>query len=117
MSSNMKHFARVSLSFLTLGCLLLNIGCGYPEVSPQTYQLSKALYTACNCRNEEHLDKACEALETAAESEEITEKEAKWLMAIVDQAREGEWELAATEARSILEDQVGRSGTGEDHTH
>lgn len=111
------RIASFCLIAAMLGLLLNSGGCGYPEVSPRTYEISKALYSACNRHSAEHLDKACEALESAAEAEEISESEKTWLMAIVDQARDGEWDSAALEARTILEDQIGREGSSEPHTH
>lgn len=83
------------------------IGCGHPEVSPKSYELATALYSACNRRSEEHLAKVSDLMESHAKSGDITNRELEWLQAIVDQAEEGDWEAAASDARQIMKDQVG----------
>ncbi|QDU41012.1 hypothetical protein Mal4_53770 [Maioricimonas rarisocia] len=94
------------LWILATACLIGVSGCGYPEVSPKTYELAKALYSACNRRSPEHLEKVDHLAEAARESGEITEKESQWIRNIVEQARSGEWEPAALESRQLMEDQV-----------
>ncbi len=88
---------------LLLWCLA---GCGYPEVSPKTYEISKALYSACNRQSEEHLSKVAELIESHLENGELTEREAKWLREIVQEAESGNWEAATLEARQLMEDQI-----------
>ena len=83
-------------------------GCGYPEVSPKSYELSKALYSACNRRSDEHVSRVVELVTVTQAAGEISDRESKWLRAIADQAREGEWEAATLEARQIMEDQINR---------
>lgn len=83
-------------------------GCSYPEVSPRTYEISKALYSVCNLKRKAELDKVEDAISAAVTASELSENESKWLMAIVERARSGEWEEAAEEARAILQDQVNR---------
>jgi len=76
---------------------------GYGEVSPQTYQYSKALYSACLNKNKEHLSKI-EVLLSA--SEDVPEAEREWLEAIVAQAQNDDWVSASKDARRMMEDQV-----------
>lgn len=94
------------IQILAVACLIGAAGCGYPEVSPKTYELVKALYSACNRRSEEHLEKVEALTEAARESGEITDRESQWIREIVEQARNGEWEPATLESRAILEDQA-----------
>jgi|GEM_PF-576102 len=91
---------------LAVACLIGAAGCGYPEVSPRTYELATALYSACNRRSEEHLEKVEALTEAARESGEITDRESQWIREIVEQARNGEWEPATLESRALLEDQA-----------
>ena len=91
---------------LVFVCLSFCLGCGYPEVGPKAYEISKALYSVCNLKRQDDLDRISEAISRAASNSELSESESGWLMAIVEQARSGEWEAAAEEARSILQDQV-----------
>lgn len=88
---------------LVLGFWWLNRG--YGEVSPMTYEYSKALYSACLNRNEEHLGKV-EGLLATNEAEGLPANERKWIDAIIAEARDGQWETAATKARRMMEDQV-----------
>lgn len=76
---------------------------GYGEVSPETYQYSKALYSACLNQNKEHVEKI-EALLSA--SEDVPENERQWLEAIVAQANSDDWASASKDARRMMEDQI-----------
>lgn len=91
---------------LVIGLLIIQIGCGYPEVSPATYELAKALYSACNRQRVEHLDIASDLLETKVASEELSQTEAEWLREIIADGRQGHWDVATREARALMEDQV-----------
>ncbi|MCA9074684.1 MAG: hypothetical protein KDA93_06605 [Planctomycetaceae bacterium] len=99
---------RLSLGIVVLAVSCAFNGCGYPQVSPKSYELTKALYSACNRRNEEHLARVAEVLDSTKTAGDISDRESKWLHAIIDKARAGEWESAAREARQIMEDQVDR---------
>ena len=76
---------------------------GYGEVSSETYEYSKALYSACLNKNKDHLNKAEEMISS---SEDLAAHERKWLVAIIQKAQEGSWESASNDARRMLEDQV-----------
>ena len=91
---------------LTCVCLVCCLGCGYPEVSPKAYQISKALYSVCNMKREGDLNKVMDAISKATADSELNDDEAEWLLAIVEKARTGEWDSAAQDARSILKDQI-----------
>ena len=76
---------------------------GYGQVSPETYQYSKALYSACLSQNEVHLSKVEDML---SNSDDVPANERTWLETIITQARVGEWQSAAGKARQMMEDQV-----------
>lgn len=103
----MKYRWTLPLAGLLLGTVLL-AGCGYPEVSPQTYAIAKALYSVCNQKSQERLETVQELIQKSLEQEEISVREADWLGEIIKQARQGEWEAALLETRQIMEDQTGR---------
>jgi len=103
----MKHQWTLPLAGLMLGTVML-AGCGYPEVSPQTYAISKALYSVCNQKSQERLKTVQELIQKSLENEEISAREADWLKAIIAQAEAGEWEAALLETRQIMDDQTGR---------
>ncbi len=94
----------LSLLFM-LGAISIS-GCGYAKVGPKAYECSMALYSVCNRRDESRLNTIAELVETSFEEDELTATEAKYLNAIIDKARKGEWEQATSDARSLLKDQV-----------
>ena len=79
----------VVLLVLVVGYWSLNRG--YGEVSPVTYEFSKALYSACLKKSDEHLGKIEDMLDDAGE-EAPPMKERKWLKQIIDRARKGQWD-------------------------
>ncbi len=103
------HIRTLSITIPVLLLLCGLTGCGYPDVSPKTYEISKALYSACNRKSEEHVSKVSELIESHLESGDLSEREANWLRAIVRDAENGKWEAATLEARQLMEDQVHRS--------
>lgn len=92
----------VVMTFLSL------VGCGYPAVSPKTYEISKALYSVCNQKSQERLEVVQELIQSSLENKEISENEADWLNGIIAQAQEGHWEAATKETRQLMEDQIDR---------
>lgn len=92
---------------LVLTLLPLN-GCGYPEVSPKTYELSKTLYSVCNQKSEERLEAVQKLIQSALGQNEINEREADWLNGIIAQAQDGNWDTATKEVRQMMEDQIDR---------
>jgi len=100
-------------------CLSLSCsGCGYPEVSPKTYELAKALYSATNLEQLERLDVVEEMVGHAMERQEITSREADYLVNIINRAREGDWKQAQQQARRLMVDQVGTSPSKSNpHSH
>jgi len=94
------------MTMFTCVFLICCLGCGYPEVSPQAYDITKALYSVCNLKREGDLDKVTDTISKAVTNSQLSEDESEWLLAIVEKARNGEWEVAAQEAHSILKDQV-----------
>lgn len=90
----------------TLSLLLSTSGCQqYGEVSPRTYEISKALYSACNRKSEEHLEQVADLVSESAKTGEITADEQEWLQNIVRKAESGNWEEAMLDARQMMEEQ------------
>jgi len=104
----MKKYTHQILSFALLIILVFQYGCGYPEVSPKTYEISKALYSVCNQKSTERLETVQTLIQSSLEKQEITDREADWLNGIIGQAQEGDWDRALQESRRIMEDQAGR---------
>ena len=101
------HVSRCySCLSMTALIILLMTGCGYPTVSTDTYELTQALYSACNRENDEHLCAVDLLIDQKHESGRITDREAEWLRDISSQAHRGDWETATGQARQIMLDQV-----------
>lgn len=104
----MRNQMFLFLMVLSLLTLLPLSGCGYPAVSPKTYEISKALYSVCNQKSTERLEIVQTLIQSSLKEKEINEREAGWLNAIVASANAGNWENATQEARRLMEDQTGR---------
>ena len=105
----MRHTREFGMRLSLLATLLVVItpGCGgYGKVSPTAYDQAIALYSICNLRMEKKLDEMTTRIESAHTSGELTDDEASWLGAIVSDARQGNWEDAASAARRVVSDQA-----------
>ena len=81
-------------------------GCGYPEVSPTTYEYAKALVSITNRRASEQLEPLQAQIAESLAQGDVTDQEAEWLTAIINDASAGNWADASTAARRIMEDQI-----------
>ena len=96
---------KVARGILLAG-LLCVVGCGYGPVSDTAYQYSKALYNISSRRLSDRLaDVEAQAL-ASQQAGEISQQEAKWLVAVIDNAEQQRWEKAMKASRRIMEDQV-----------
>jgi hypothetical protein len=93
-----------------VGVLLTSMfafGCGgYSDASPRTY--AYALYTICNRRHTAKLDEVAVTIADDAARGELPAGEARWLEAIVEDARRGEWTRGMKTAREIIRQQASR---------
>ncbi|MFO0911640.1 MAG: hypothetical protein U0795_01680 [Pirellulales bacterium] len=93
------------------GCLALVLafttGCGgYGEVSPAAYDHAVALYGLSQRQTEAGLAKVETSIAESLQRGALTDREAKWLRAIVDRAGGGDWTAARGQARRLMQDQV-----------
>ena len=88
------------VSFFVIGCNQ------YGEVSPKAYQISSALYSVCNRKDESRLGSVEQLIADAATAEELSSSEHDWLLAIVEAGRGGNWDSAAKDARRMMEEQI-----------
>ncbi|QEG23744.1 hypothetical protein [Mariniblastus fucicola] len=84
---------------------------GYGEVSPDAYEVSKALYGACLAESDERLEAIDVRLSAGSDvdpesSLAVSETERRWLESMISTARNGDWKSAARSARRMMEDQV-----------
>ena len=82
------------------------LGCGYPDVSPATYELAKAMHSAFNAKSEKDLPVARKMIEERFLEGLINAEERDWLLAMVKQAEDGHWTEAEAEVRRLIADQV-----------
>lgn len=88
---------------------MLAFGCGgYSGASPRTYAYANALYTICNRRHTAKLDEVAVTIADDAARGELPAGEARWLEAIVEDARRGEWTRGMKTAREIIRQQASR---------
>lgn len=90
-------------------CLLAGLaGCTrYPRAtSKESMVLIKALYTACSSRDVRRLDRVEKAIRKEADEGKLTPEEAAAFQRIVEQARAGEWEDAASASYAFATAQV-----------
>lgn len=88
--------------------MLLLVGCN-PQpraTTAESMELIKQVYTACNTKNTERLEKAEAKLKTLVDQQLISEDERVEFESIIVQAREGQWEKAQHRALSYAEAQV-----------
>jgi hypothetical protein len=107
---SMSSKPRLSLNGGALGVLviLLLVGCNTQPraTTAESMELIKKVYTACNTKNTERLEKAEAELKTLVDQQLISEDERVEFESIITQAREGQWEKAQNRALSFAEAQV-----------
>ncbi len=88
-----SKFAQFS-ALLGAITLLLVSGCGYPDVQPVNMELITSLRTACSAKDLKWLDANVEKIDARKAAGEMSDEEHATFMAIVEQARGGDWESA-----------------------
>ena len=107
----MKNLTTIGIALLCVSAIavvmVLWLGRGYGTVSPDAYQVAQALYSSCLAKSEVRLEAVESMINDAGEQPlEITAKEQRWLKAMIADAKAGDWQSAAADARQMLEDQV-----------
>ena len=90
----------VCLSFFLTSCNK------YGEISPVAYEYAKALYAVTNRKATDRLDDVQQQIENAEDHHELSTKEARWLLQIVQLARQEDWQSASQKARQMMEEQI-----------
>lgn len=98
--------AARSWTTLPLAVVLMALaGCGYPEVTPVTYEIAKALHTLVNQRDAANLEKARNFVDEAHAAGRITAAEHGYLTGFLISAESGDWDSAEQGIRRLLTDQ------------
>ena len=80
----------------------------YPPVSSkESLELMKLLYSACNTRDTERLERVEKGVTELAAEGKMTDEEKKTFDQIIGWARAGKWEKAEDAAFKFAKDQVG----------
>lgn len=90
-------------------CLLLAgllLGCGYGAVSERTYEVAQSLYNISNRRQADKLPQMRKLIEESLEQRLLSAREADWLNEIVEDANQGNWDVAERKSRRMMQDQV-----------
>lgn len=86
---------------------LMSMGCSRtPTLSATGYQQTLALVNTCQRKDEAALQRLQDALTKAVESSQVSTEEASALQAALDKAKKGDWETAASRARTLLDGQA-----------
>ncbi len=93
-----------------LVAVLVTGGCGYPAAQPVNLELITSLRTACSAKEPRWLDANLEKIEARRARGEMSDEEHQTFMAIIEQARGGDWEGAE---RACLEFQKAQGPTRE----
>ena len=93
---------------LLLGLLLLPmaaVGCGYPEVSREAFELATLIENLCSYKKPEQVEKARALVREKREQNAITDSEQAVLMTILAEAEAGRWSAASEQARELMRTQ------------
>ena len=107
MLRNQRHM-KFAGAVVGIVLLVSTVGCGYGEVSSETYDYAMALYSVCNSRDAQRLETFNEQFANAKAEGLVSANESQVLTAIIEEAQAGEWESATAEVRELLEAQVDR---------
>lgn len=98
---------RIDMPRFSILLLIALIGCSdYQGISPTAYQYAKALYNVTNRKRSDKLDEVNDLITSSKREGTITAQEADWLLGVIDNARDGDWETAQKTARQMMHDQV-----------
>jgi hypothetical protein len=118
--SNRWKWGAAGILLIALA-LIWRPGCrDYPTVtSPESLQLIKLVYAACNSKSLERLEKAEATLAELAQQNKVTPREKSAFESIFAMAHAGKWEQAEQASYRFAEDQIGRghSGTASSGNH
>lgn len=107
----MMKFCADQITYLLVAVVaaVMLSGCQkYGEVSPQTYEFAKALYSVCNRKDDGRLQSTETAIQEAVKSGELPEGQAGDLLEIIETARSGNWTTAMQDCRTMMSEQNGR---------
>lgn len=109
-----NRYVTIALSVIAvIAVLYFFFGRGYGKMSPLGYDFAQALYSACNQKDLERVNKVEALIQEYFDKDEIHKQERRWLNSIIHLARKEKWSRAQQEARKLLDAQIeyGQSST------
>jgi len=79
------------------------------QLSPDSYELTIALYRVCNQQDLEGLQQIQKSLQQLDKATRADDQEIKLLQQIIDEAQSGKWTSAMKRTHEVLEDQTSGS--------
>jgi|JI9StandDraft_1071089.scaffolds.fasta_scaffold00027_12 hypothetical protein len=101
-----SRWLAIAFGIVTIIVLVMYLMSGYGEISSQAYQYARSLYTVCNQKDAQRLDKVVAMIEADYKAEKLTDRDHSYLMGLVQLAKDGKWTDAQERIRSLLEAQV-----------
>lgn len=86
----------------TLFLLLTSNGCGHPRISPDAYQIAKALHSAIAQQDKPTLERAAVHIAESRDKGSISAAEYDLLAAHIVDAQNGDWEQSAASLWELL---------------
>ena len=80
----------------------------YGTVSPKAYEVATAMYSICNRQDESRLETVERLITESVDAGDITTGEQAWFDEMIAIARDGDWETAMMNARTMMNEQVER---------
>ena len=77
------------------------------ELGGQGYEITVALYAACNTKSEQRLASIETLVQSSLTAHEIDEGEAELFQGVIQSARKGNWRAATVRSHQLLQAQMG----------
>ncbi|TWT70716.1 hypothetical protein [Crateriforma conspicua] len=81
----------------------------WPSTTPLSddgYDLTMALYNACNRRSEVAIEQLQDQVETKASAGQLSTDATSALRSVIDDAKAGRWQPAMVRCRELMDDQI-----------
>jgi hypothetical protein len=105
-SSSKTRWTAIACSAVVLVVLSWYLMSGYGKISANAYQYARSLYSVCNQRDLNRLEKVVAMIETDFREQKISDRDHQYLMGLVRKAKAGEWNEAQESIRQLLEAQI-----------
>lgn len=86
--------------------MVMYLTSGYREISSQAYQYARSLYTVCNQKDTQRLEKVVQMIEVDYKDQKLSDRDHSYLMGLVQMAKHGKWTDAQERIRELLEAQI-----------